>query len=107
MELIEKNNEVIRKLCRNFNVSDLYYFKPPSDDEIILDETKILLVSFEDIPPEIYADNYYALKFALRDLLKSRIRLLEDQALKNPFFKKYINSNKKRIYGRQDKGLAV
>lgn len=46
-----------------------------------------------------YADNYYDLKFSLQDILQRPIDLLEAQAIKNPYFKKAVDGQKKMIYG--------
>ena len=58
-----------------------------------------LLVTFDDIDLQNYADNYFDLKFSLEDLFKRKIDLLEEKAIKNPFFKKSINNSKELIYG--------
>jgi hypothetical protein len=46
-----------------------------------------------------YADNYFDLKFALEDALKRSIDLLEDKAIKNPYFRNSINLQRQLIYG--------
>jgi predicted nucleotidyltransferase len=46
-----------------------------------------------------YADNYFDLKFSLEQLLKREVDLLEEKAIKNPFFQESINSSKVMIYG--------
>jgi predicted nucleotidyltransferase len=46
-----------------------------------------------------YADNYYDLKFSLERILNRKIDLLEETALKNPYFLQSIQNNKQIIYG--------
>ena len=103
METIKKHIDLIKNLCRDHNVSELYILNPQDKKK----KDIIMLVSFGQIPLEAYAENYFAFKFALRELLLKNIILLEEQALKNPFFKKHIEYDKQLIYGQQDKGLAV
>jgi predicted nucleotidyltransferase len=46
-----------------------------------------------------YAENYFNLKFALEDTLKRKIDLLEEKAIKNPYFKKSIENQCQLLYG--------
>ena len=57
------------------------------------------IVDFEPIEVGSYADNYFDLKFSLQDILQKPIDLLEERALKNPYFKESINRQKALIYG--------
>jgi len=45
-----------------------------------------------------YADNYFDLKERLESLLDRPVDLLEESAIRNPFLKKQIDSEKKLIY---------
>ncbi|RAJ33389.1 nucleotidyltransferase family protein [Pedobacter cryoconitis] len=47
-----------------------------------------LIVSFDKAKIDDYASNYYKLKFSLEDAFKRPVDLLEEKALKNPYFKK-------------------
>ena len=58
-----------------------------------------LIVDFDPIDVVNYADNYFDLKFSLQDILHRPIDLLEEKALKNPYFKQAINQNRKLVYG--------
>ena len=59
-----------------------------------------LIVEFQPLDVLDYADNYYDLKFSLESILKRQIDLLEEKAIKNPYFRKTINQNKQLIYGQ-------
>jgi len=48
--------------------------------------------------PFDYADRYFDLKFALEDLLNRPIDLLENKAIKNPYFLKKLESSKSLLY---------
>ena len=58
-----------------------------------------LIVDFKDVELLKYADNYFDFKFSLEDLLKRPIDLLEEKAIKNPYFKQSVDNQKKLIYG--------
>jgi len=98
MKLIQENIDNIRMLCMKHHVGRLFVFgsilnpsfKPDSDIDFI--------VSFRTIRLEDYADNYFDFKFSLEDILKREVDLLEEQAIKNPFLLKSIDSTKKLVY---------
>ena len=45
-----------------------------------------------------YADNYFDFKFSLQDILNRPVDLLEEQAIKNPYFKEELNKKKVIVY---------
>jgi predicted nucleotidyltransferase len=47
-----------------------------------------------------YGDNYYDLKFSLENIFNRSVDLLEEKAIKNPFFRKTINQKKQLIYAQ-------
>jgi len=106
MKAIEPYKKSIKKLCRNFHVDELYVF-----DAALLGATKPckfgFVVRFDISDLSNYGNNYYALKNELNKLMGCDMELIEEQALKNPFMKKLINTSKITLYGRQDKGMAV
>ena len=59
-----------------------------------------LIVDFSNIAVEDYADNYFDFKFSLQDILKRPIDLLEEKAIKNPYFKQSVYQQRKLIYGQ-------
>jgi predicted nucleotidyltransferase len=89
----------ISKLCRLYKVKTLYAFGSVLTDKFDKDSDVDLIVDFREIPVEDYADNYFDLKFSLQDILKRPIDLLEEQAIKNPYFRQSIEQKKQLIYG--------
>ncbi len=57
-----------------------------------------LIVDFSKVPLEDYADNYFEFKFSLEDILKRPIDLLEEKAIKNPYFRQSVNQHKQLVY---------
>ena len=89
----------INALCYSHKVKSLYAFgsvltsnfKPTSDIDLIVD--------FKEVELNEYADNYFDFKFSLQDLFKHPVDLLEEQAIKNPYFKQVVNQTKELVYG--------
>ena len=86
-------------LCRRYHVKTLYAFGSVLTERFGSKSDIDLLVTFDDIPLEDYADNYFDFKFLLQDTFNRSVDLLEDQAIKNPFLRKDIDHNKQLIYG--------
>lgn len=57
------------------------------------------VVNFDKENIADYFDNYFNLKYALEDLFKRKVDLLEEQTIKNPYLKKNIDQTKTLIYG--------
>jgi predicted nucleotidyltransferase len=99
MNLIENHNKDIQNLCKAHKVKSLYAFGSVLTDEFNSESDVDFIVDFQKLDVLDYGDNYYNLKFALENILKRSIDLLEEKAIKNPYFRKSVNQNKKLIYG--------
>lgn len=99
MTLVDKHMNEINRLCAVHKVKQLYVFGSVLTNKFNTDSDVDFIVNFEPIEVLQYADNYYGLKFSLEEIFKRPIDLLEEKALKNPYFKKAIDNNKKLIYG--------
>ena len=100
MNPIESHNTDITKLCKTHNVESLYAFGSVLTEKFNMESDIDLIVTFQPLDVLDYADNYYDLKFSLETILKREIDLLEEKAIKNPYFRKTINQNKQLIYGQ-------
>ncbi len=90
----------IEKLCKAYNVKSLYAFGSVLTDNFNEQSDIDLVVDFADVELENYADNYFDFKFCLQDTLQKPIDLLEEKAIKNPYFKQSINQQRQLIYGQ-------
>jgi len=99
MNFFSTYNQQINKLCRQYNVSRLFAFGSVLTDGFNEQSDVDLMVTFNDIPVEKYADNYFDFKFSLQDVFNRPVDLLEEQAIKNPYFLQNVDSNKQIIYG--------
>lgn len=99
MNLIENHSKGIMDLCKTHKVKSLYAFGSVLTDRFNNESDVDLVVDFQQMDVLDYGDNYYELKFSLENILKKNIDLLEQKAIKNPYFIKNLNQTKKLIYG--------
>lgn len=89
----------IEKLCPKHKVKRLYVFGSAFTEKFN-DESDIdLIVDFDSVDLNNYADNYFDLKFSLQNIFHRTIDLLEEQAIKNPYFKKVVYDQRQLVYG--------
>lgn len=100
MNRLETYTPDIIKLCETHKVKSLYAFGSVLTDNFNSDSDIDLIVDFANIEVEDYADNYYDLKFSLQDILQRPIDLLEEKAMKNPYFKQSVNQQRQLVYGQ-------
>ncbi|MEO0066020.1 MAG: hypothetical protein RI983_1346 [Bacteroidota bacterium] len=89
----------ISKLCETHKVKSLYAFGSVLTDKFDANSDIDLIVEFANVNLEDYADNYFDLKFSLEEILKRPIDLLEEKAIKNPYFKQAVNQQRQLVYG--------
>lgn len=99
MTILEQHSADIKKLCASHKVKSLYAFGSVLTEKFNKDSDIDLIVDFDPIDVLNYADNYFDLKFSLQDMLHRPIDLLEEKAIKNPYFKQAITQNRRLVYG--------
>lgn len=100
MTPLQEHASAIERLCRDHRVKTLYAFGSVLSGRFNPESDIDLIVDFEDVTLEDYADNYFDLKFSLQDTLGRKIDLLEEQGIKNPYFLEHLNQQKQLVYGR-------
>ena len=96
---LSKHTDDIKRLCAQHKVKRLYAFGSVLTRRFNETSDIDLIVDFEPLDLEQYADNYYDLKFSLEDIFKKPVDLLEEKAIKNPYFLEVVNKQRKLIYG--------
>lgn len=99
MSILDQYSSKINQLCASHSVRRLYAFGSVLTEKFNKDSDIDLIVDFEPIDVANYADNYFDLKFSLQDILNRSVDLLEEKAIKNPYFKQAISANSKLVYG--------
>jgi hypothetical protein len=99
MNLVDKNIDGIKDLCKKHKVRKLFAFGSVLTSKFKKTSDIDLIVDFQDVDLYSYADNYFDLKDSLELLFKREVDLLEDKAIKNPYMRQSIESSKQLIYG--------
>ena len=100
MKLIELNLQRILDLCRKHKVKTLSVFGSILTDKFNDQSDVDLLVDFdEEITYHNYADNFFELYHALRNLFGRDVDLVDASSVKNPYFKEELDETKQMIYG--------
>jgi len=91
----------INRLCLQNKVKSLYVFGSVLTEKFSDKSDIDLVVDIDSNDPFDYADSYFNLKFALQDLFRRPIDLLENKAIKNQYIRQRIDNSKSLIYARQ------
>lgn len=99
MTILDRHIDDINRLCSTHNVKQLYAFGSVLTNKFTNDSDIDLIVDFEPIDLSQYADNYYDFKFSLENILQKPVDLLEEKAIKNPYFRQVVDKQRQLIYG--------
>ncbi len=101
MELIDKNIDAIKGLCDKHKVKELYIFGSVLTNKFSDSSDIDILIQFGKVELMDYFDNYMDFKEELERLLNRPVDLVENQAIRNPVFRKIVDREKKLIYERE------
>lgn len=101
MKLVERNTDKLIELCVNHKVGQLYLFGSVLTNQFNESSDIDLLVQFSQVDLLEYFDNYMDFKEELEALFGRPVDLVEDQAIRNPVFRKIIDREKQLIYERK------
>ena len=99
MNLIDDNKQKLIQLCIKHNVKELYLFGSILTKKFDKNSDIDMLIQFSAIELKDYFDNYMNFKESVESLFKREIDLVENQAIKNPVFRKIVDREKQLIYG--------
>ena len=97
---LDQYSDEIKKLCLQNKVKSLFVFGSVLTDRFTEKSDIDLVVDIDSIDPFDYAESYFNLKFALQDLFRRPIDLLENKALHNPYILQNIDRTKTLVYAR-------
>ena len=100
MYLYPYSNE-INNLCLHNKVKSLFVFGSVITDQFTENSDIDLVVDIDSEDPFDYAESYFNPKFALQDLFRRPIDLLENKAIKNPYIRQNIDRTKSLVYAKQ------
>ena len=99
MKLIENNIQKIIALCKKRKVGKLFVFGSILTNRLNEQSNMGMVVDFDKVNLEDYADNYFDFKYALENLFDREVGLLEDKAIRNPILRRNIDNSKLLVYG--------
>jgi predicted nucleotidyltransferase len=97
---LESYSDAIYQLCQQNKVKTLYAFGSVLTSRFSKKSDIDFVVDIDSVEPYEYADNYFNLKFALQDVLKRNIDLLEEKSIRNQYIRANIEQSKKLIYAK-------
>ncbi|MFY8190437.1 MAG: nucleotidyltransferase family protein [Bacteroidia bacterium] len=99
MNLIEQHIDAISEICRKHQVKELYAFGSVLDENRFRPDSDVdLLVEFNNMSYDFYAENYNEFENSLTSLLNREVDLLSPKFLRNRIFIKRLNETKKKIF---------
>lgn len=101
MNIIDHNIIALIELCKRYRVKELFLFGSVLTDKFNSKSDIDLLVQFENIDLQEYFDNYMDFKESLENLLGRSVDLIENQAIRNPVFRRIIDREKRLVYERE------
>ena len=107
MNLIENYRSQIIELCENHKVKELYLFGSVLTDQFNDSSDIDMLIQFDQVELLKYFDNYMDLKEKLEKMLNRQVDLVENQAVRNPIFRKVLDREKRLLYERKGAEMSV
>ena len=101
MNPIELNKGKLTALCDTHKVKELYLFGSVLTDKFNDNSDIDMLIQFNQVELLEYFDNYMDLKEKLEQLLLRPVDLVENQAIRNPIFRKVVEREKQLVYERK------
>lgn len=101
MNPIKLNKDKLNELCVTHKVKELYLFGSVLTDKFNDSSDIDMLIQFNQVDLLEYFDNYMDLKEKLEQLFLRPVDLVENQAIRNPIFRKVIEREKRLIYERK------
>ena len=101
MKIIDSNKDKLFELCENHKVKELYLFGSVLTEKFQESSDIDMLIQFYPVDVLEYYDNYMDLKEKLEQLFNRPVDLVENQAIRNPIFRKVVDREKQLVYERK------
>ena len=97
--IIDSNREELLKLCEKYRVKRLDVFGSAVGDKFDPETSDLdFLVTFKELKRGEYADTYFGLLEALRELFGRHIDLVTESAINNPYFRESVEESRILLY---------
>jgi hypothetical protein len=102
MTQINLNKDKLVEICEKHKVQELYLFGSILTDKFNDTSDIDILIQFIQMDLLDYFDNYMELKEELEKLFNRPVDLVENQAIRNPIFRKVVDREKRLVYERKN-----
>ena len=97
-QLIQTNISAIKVLLNKYDIEEAYLFGSAASGNFNDESDVDFLIKFKaNLDYVTYSDNYFALMYAMQELLKREVDLVAEETLSNPYLIASINKNKVRL----------
>ncbi|MDP6453822.1 MAG: nucleotidyltransferase domain-containing protein [SAR202 cluster bacterium] len=97
--IIDDNRERLLGICERYRVKRLDIFGSAVSDKFDPENSDLdFLVTFKELKRGEYADTYFGLLEALRELFNRDIDLVMESAIKNPYFRESVEESRTLLY---------
>lgn len=97
--IIEENLPALIALCEKYGVARLEIFGSAAADTFNADTSDLdFLVAFKTLDHMNAADQYFGLLADIENLFNRRIDLVMERAMKNPYFIKSVEQNRRTLF---------
>lgn len=94
---LEQFKERISELAKRLSLRRLDLVGSAARDDFSDDSDVDMLVTFDS--DENLVDRYFALKSGLEHIFERKVDLIEERAIRNPYFKQSVENDRIKIYG--------
>ncbi len=101
MDQIDLYRDRLIELCEIHKVKQFYLFGSILNSRFNDSSDVDVLVQFGDVELVEYFDNYMDFKEKLEELFQRPVDLVENQAIRNPIFRKVVDREKLLVYERK------
>jgi predicted nucleotidyltransferase len=99
LNLIEQHIDAISEICKKHQAKELYAFGSVLDENRFRPDSDVdLMVEFNNMSYDFYAENYNEFENSLTSLLNREVDLISPKFLRNRIFIKRLNETKKKIF---------
>jgi predicted nucleotidyltransferase len=98
-EVLSGKIEALAAMCRQYMVQRLEIFGSVADGTFDPERSDLdFLVTFSECSPREHYERYFGLIESLEALFSRRVDLVEESAMRNPYFIRQVNESKKLLY---------
>ena len=97
--LIEEKRSELELICRRRHVRRIELFGSATGPDFDPARSDLdFLVTFEDIPVDSYADEYFGLLEDLQGLFQRKVDLVMESSIENPYFRQAVEATRTLVY---------